>query len=172
MIHVDVLAEVGLNALHAHIEQWLQQGVLIPVGGLVVSEIDSSRIVEGGEVGSTSCPRVLFLRWLTNELIRLGLFKLFSTQSDVRQLPERDLETLLGKPPDEAFGVREPLGVELPFTEPVGTEPPSIEVDDITGIVLVSQTVTDVLYLVSRKVGHATHPDAKAPKGRHLRKAR
>ena len=70
---------------------------------------------------------------------------------------------------DECFGVRETLRIELPLAEPVGTEPTCIEVDDIAGIMLFSQFVANLIDLVGREIGHATHPNAERPKGWHLR---
>ena len=52
VIHVDVLAKVGLDAADTHFEEWLQQLVLIPCDGLGVGEVDGAGIVEGREIGS------------------------------------------------------------------------------------------------------------------------
>ena len=51
VVHVDILAEVGLDAGDAHVEQRLQQLVLIPVDSLRVGEVDGAGIVEGREIG-------------------------------------------------------------------------------------------------------------------------
>ena len=51
VVHVDILAEVGLNAGDAHLQQRLQQLVLIPRGGLRVGEVNGSGVVKRREVG-------------------------------------------------------------------------------------------------------------------------
>ena len=50
MVHVDVFSEVGLDAFDAHLEQGFEEGVLVPIGGFIVSEVNGARIVEGGEI--------------------------------------------------------------------------------------------------------------------------
>ena len=92
--------------------------------------------------------------------------------SHVGQLPQRHAESVLLQLLHEALRVREPLGVELPLAQPVGAEPPCVQVDDIARVVLAAQTVADVIHLVGREIGHAAHPDAKRPQRWHLREAR
>ena len=73
-------------------------------------------------------------------------------------------------PLGECLWVGETLGVETPLAEPVSTEPTGIEVNDIARIVLLAQSVANLVYLVGREVGHTTHPNAERPFRRHLRK--
>ena len=168
MVHVDILAKVGLDAGDTHFEQRFQKLVLIPIDSFVVSEINGAGIVEGREIGSTACRGVFCFRGLTDVTIGLGFFQLLSTLGHIRQLPQGHLETILLEMLDETFGVRKTLGIELPLAEPVGAEPTRIEMDDIAGIMLFAKTVADLIDLVGREIGHTTHPDAKRPKWRHL----
>ena len=169
MIHVDILTEVGLDALHTHIEQRLQQFALIPLGSFVVGEVDGAGIVEGGEIGSAACRGVFCFRGLADILILLGFFQLFGALGNVGQLPQRYLVAIVLQALDECLGVGETLGIELPLAEPVGTEPTRIEVNHVTGIMFLAKSVANLVHLVGREVGHTTHPDAERPERRHLR---
>ena len=89
MVHVDVLAKVGLDARHAHVEQGFQQLILIPVNGFVVGEVDGAGIVEGGEIRSTArivSGRTADLR-SANIVVCLRLCQLFSASCYVGKLP-------------------------------------------------------------------------------------
>ena len=172
MVHVDILAKVGLDAGNAHFEQRFQELVLIPIDSLRVSEIDGAGIVEGREIGSAARRGVFCFRGLTDVTIGLGFFQLLSTLGHIRQLPQGHLETILLEMLDETLGVWKTLRIELPLAEPVGAEPTRIEVDDIAGIMLFAKTVAYLIDLVGREIGHATHPNAKRPKRRHLRETR
>ena len=78
MVHVDVFAKVGLDAGNTHFEQRFQELVLIPIDSLVVSEVDCACIVEGREIGSTTCRfvngRTVDHRGLADIMVRLGFF--------------------------------------------------------------------------------------------------
>ena len=82
------------------------------------------------------------------------------------------LEAFLGKTFDECLRFWESLRIELPLAKPVGTEPSRIEMNHIARVMLASQTVADFFYFIGREIGHATHPDAETPKGKHGRESR
>ena len=126
VIHVDVLAEISLDALYAHLKQGLQQVVLIPCRRLVVGEVDGACIVECREVGTLRTLGGVPTDGCTDVAVFLGFLSLFSTLCHIGQLPQRYLETFLAEAFDEGLGVGETLGVEFPFTEPVGAEPASV----------------------------------------------
>ena len=143
-IHVDVLTEIGLDTFHAHFEQPFQQ-TFIPLGGFVVSEVDSARIVECGEVGTLG---FLLLSQRADVVVLAGLRYLFSSFGHVWQLPERHAEAFVLQAFYKSRGVGEAFLVELPFAKPVGLEPSRVEMDDVAGIMLAAQTVADGIYLV------------------------
>ena len=80
-------------------------------------------------------------------MVGLGLVYLFGSCCYVGKLPKADLETVVGKMPDKLFRIGEARRVELPLTEPVSAKPSSVQVDNITGIVLVAQTLADAIHL-------------------------
>ena len=143
-IHVDVLTEIRLDTFHAHFEQPLQQ-TFIPLGGFVVSEVDSARIVECGEVGTLG---FLLFRQRADVVVLAGLRYLFSSFGHVWQLPERHAESFVLQTFDKSRGIGEAFLVELPFAEPVGLEPSRVEMDDVAGIMLAAQTVADGIHLI------------------------
>ena len=72
---------------------------------------------------------------------------------------------------NETLWIGETLRVEFPLAEPVGTEPTCIQVYHIAGIMFLAKSVTNLVHLVGREVGHTTHPDAERPQGWHLGKS-
>ena len=141
---MDVLTEIRLDTFYAHFEQPLQQ-TFIPLSGFVVSEVDSARIVECGEVGTLG---FLFLRQRADVVVLAGLRYLFGSFSYIGQLPERNAEAFILQAFYKSRGIGETFLVELPFAEPVGLEPSCVEMDDVAGIMLAAQTVADGIHLV------------------------
>ena len=171
VVHVDIFAEVGLDALDTHIKQRLQQLVLVPASSLVVSEVDGARIVQCGEVGCAARGGVFLLHGLTDVFVFFRFAYLFRPLRNVWQLPQGNLEAIVLEVLNETLWIGETLRVELPLAEPVGTEPACVQMDDVAGVVLQTQAVADSVDLISRKVCHTTHPNAERPQGRHLGKS-
>ena len=110
-IHMNIFTEIGLDTFYTHLQKWLQQRILIPVDGLVVSKVNSSRVIESREVRTL---RGLFFQQRTDKLTLLGFPQLFCTLGNVWQLPQTYLESLISESFYKTFWVREALGVELP----------------------------------------------------------
>ena len=188
VVHVDIFTEIGFNAYHTHIQQRFQQFVLIPVGSGRIGEIDGAGIVECREIAvavlSDVCGILVsvilrflifaFLRYFfpTDIAVLLGFSQLFSTLCDIGQLPKGNAEPIVFQTFQESFRVWKTLRIEFPFTQPVGTEPSRIQMDDVAGIVFLTEALTDIFHFIGREIGHATHPDTETPQRRHRRESR
>jgi len=157
-VQVDVLSEVCLDAGNTHLQQRLQQ-TLVPSCGFRAGKVDGACVIVGAEIGPT-------LQALTvgrDVVVFQGLLELPGPFGNVGQLPETDPETLILKPFQKSRWVGKTLGVEGPFTQPVGGKPTRIQVHHVAGITFLPQPGADSFHLFGREIGHPAHPDAIAP---------
>ena len=156
-LHViqNVLPEVGLYGVHAHIQQPLQL-FLVKQNALGPGEVD-----------------VVFLYPQVEHLAPgkrpPGLCLLFQRQGvrHVGPLPYGYAKIGLVQLPDHALRVREAPPVEPPVTMPFLFEPARVQMDHIRGPALLADPAGNREHLFLGEIAQPAHPESEAPLGHH-----
>src|SRR5438309_1825265 len=83
--------------------------------------------------------------------------------SEIRQLPEADVKSLLLQIRDHPAWITKARSGELVIRSPIGLEPSSIKMNDIAWNTILSELGRHVTNFIFGFVGDAAHPKAEGP---------
>ncbi len=153
------LAKVGLEAVHAHVQQ-LPQLILIPFPGRRVGKVHQAHAC----LPHIPLPNVT-IGPLEQVAVLHALFEQGGFLADVGVNPHADFQALFFQPLDKARGVLEHLGVKLEVAPLVLSHPVAVEVEHMQGDVPVlhaaHKLIDRLLVIVGGKGGGK--PQAKGP---------